>query len=108
MYYTYMLRCSDNSIYTGMTNNLKRRMNEHFTQNEKCAKYTLTHMPIKLEVAWKSECRSMACKLEYHIKKLTKEEKENIIMNNQEFEILLKDKVNIEEYIKLGTNDINQ
>ena len=31
MYYTYMLRCSDNSIYTGMTNNLENRLNEQTT-----------------------------------------------------------------------------
>lgn len=30
MYYTYILRCHDNSLYTGITNNLKRRMEEHF------------------------------------------------------------------------------
>ena len=40
MYYTYMLRCTDNSIYTGITTNIERRMEEHFKQNEKCAKYT--------------------------------------------------------------------
>ena len=43
MYYTYMLRCTDDSIYTGITTDLKRRMDEHFTQGEKCAKYTKRH-----------------------------------------------------------------
>ena len=33
MYYTYMIRCSDNSIYTGMTNNLERRIEEHITKD---------------------------------------------------------------------------
>ena len=40
MYYTYMLRCKDNSIYTGITTNLERRMEEHLQKTDKCAKYT--------------------------------------------------------------------
>lgn len=50
MYYTYILRCSDNSLYTGITNNLQRRMEEHFNQTKKCAKYTLRHTPKKWNV----------------------------------------------------------
>ncbi len=42
MYYTYMIRCKDNSIYTGITTN-RKRMQEHFTKDEKCAKYTKTY-----------------------------------------------------------------
>lgn len=34
MYYTYMLRCADNSIYTGMTNDLEKRFNEHVTKGK--------------------------------------------------------------------------
>jgi len=40
MYYIYMLRCEDNSIYTGIAKDLEHRLNEHFTKDEKCAKYT--------------------------------------------------------------------
>ena len=61
MYYTYMLRCSDNSIYTGMTNNLENRINEHLSKSKKGAKYTKSHNAIKLEVAWKSNSKSLAC-----------------------------------------------
>ena len=39
-YYTYMLRCEDNSIYTGMTNNLEKRIEEHITKNKNGEKYT--------------------------------------------------------------------
>lgn len=79
MYYTYILRCSDNSLYTGITADINRRMSEHFSQNEKCAKYTRTHKAAKLESVWISENRATASKLEYHIKQLTKKQKENII-----------------------------
>ena len=51
MYYTYMLRCSDNSIYTGMTNNLENRLNEHLSKGKNGAKYTKSHNVIKLEAA---------------------------------------------------------
>ena len=79
MYYTYMLRCSDNSIYTGMTNNLEKRIEEHISKDKKGAKYTKSHEVIKLEIAWKSKDKSLACKLEYQIKNLTKQQKENLI-----------------------------
>lgn len=55
MYYTYMIRCSDNSIYTGMTNNLERRIEEHITKDKRGAKYTKSHNAEKLEIAWKSK-----------------------------------------------------
>lgn len=79
MYYTYMLRCIDNSIYTGITDNLERRMKEHFEQDKKCAKYTLSHKVIKVECAWETENRSLASKLEYAIKHLPKQKKEELI-----------------------------
>jgi len=83
MYYTYMLRCEDNSIYTGMTNDLNKRMNDHFLKNKNGAKYTKSHTPKKLEAVWTSKEKSLACKLEYHIKQLNKSEKENLIMNKR-------------------------
>lgn len=81
MYYTYMLRCKDNSIYTGITTDLNRRMNEHFNKLGVAAKYTRSHSAIKLEIAWESENKSLASKLEYHIKHLNKLNKENLIVN---------------------------
>lgn len=77
MYYTYMVRCKDNSLYSGMTNNLVKRINEHISKNG--AKYTKSHKATKLEIAWRSKSKSLACKLEYQIKNLTKQRKENLI-----------------------------
>ena len=98
MYYTYMIRCKDNSIYTGITTNLEKRMQEHFTKDEKCAKYTKKHTAIKLERAWKSENRVFATKLEYWIKHLSKLQKENLIKNPKKLEEFLSDKIEIENY----------
>ena len=79
-YYTYMLRCQDNSIYTGITTDIKRRMSEHFGKTDKCAKYTFNHDPKKLEGVWKSDNRILASKLEFHIKHLRKNQKEEILL----------------------------
>ena len=100
MYYIYMLRCMDNSIYTGITTDIKRRMDEHFGKDKKCAKYTKRHTPKKLEFAWQTETRVQASKLEYHIKTLSKEKKEELIENHK-LEEVLKDKINANEYIKV-------
>ena len=100
MYYTYMLRCSDNSIYTGMTNNLENRINEHLSKSKKGAKYTKSHNAIKLEAAWKSKSKSLACKLEYQIKNLTKQQKENLI-NGEKLTTYLKGKIDGRRYRKI-------
>ena len=92
-----MLRCSDNSIYTGMTNNLEKRIAEHLSKSKQGAKYTKSHNAIKLEIAWKSKDKSLACKLEYQIKQLTKQQKENLIKNKR-LATYLKGKVDCRRY----------
>ncbi|MBR3163313.1 MAG: GIY-YIG nuclease family protein [Clostridia bacterium] len=79
MYYTYMIRCTDNSLYTGMTNNLNKRMEEHFGREKEGAKYTKSHQAKMVEAVWQSKEKSLACKLEYRIKTLNKSEKESLI-----------------------------
>ena len=83
MYYTYMIRCLDNSIYTGMTNNLEKRLSEHLYKGKNGAKYTKSHTALKLEAVWKSKDKSSACKLEYQIKSLNKQQKENLIQGER-------------------------
>ena len=102
MYYIYMLRCENNSIYTGITTDVERRMQEHFSKDKKCAKYTLTHTPKKLESLWSADNKSLASKLEYHIKKLSKADKETLIKNKNLEEILL-DKLDVSMYKKMLT-----
>jgi len=82
MYYVYMLRCIDNSIYTGITVNVERRFQEHLSRGKKCAKYTFNHPVKKIERVWQVENRRLASKLEYKIKRLTKEQKEKLIQEN--------------------------
>ncbi len=104
MYYTYMLRCEDNSIYTGMTTDIKRRFEEHLSKDKKCAKYTMTHSAKKLECVWESESRVLASKLEYRIKRLPKIEKERLIKNNNLLGKLFEDKIEIDKYKTIKLN----
>ena len=100
MYYTYMLRCSDNSIYTGMSNNLENRLNEHLSKGKNGAKYTKSHNVVKLEAAWKSKEKSLACKLEYQIKTLTKKQKEALI-NGEKLSKYFSGKLDCRRYRKI-------
>ncbi len=81
MYYVYILRCSGDTLYTGIAADIDRRMAEHFGRTEKCAKYTRSHRAEKLEALWSAENRSTASKLEYRIKKLSREQKLRLIEN---------------------------
>lgn len=77
-YYTYLLRCADGSVYTGITTDLARRISEHFSARTG-ARYTAAHRPLKPEIAFESADRAAASRLEYRIKRLPKAQKEQII-----------------------------
>jgi putative endonuclease len=71
----YILKCSDNTLYTGITNNLVRRIEQH---NKKVgAKYTSGRTPVSLLKSFEVENKSEALKLEYKIKQLSPKEKLN-------------------------------
>ena len=71
-WFVYVLRCSDDSLYTGICTDVTRRLGEHNEGGVKSAKYTRVRRPVILE--YKEECldRSSASKREYAIKKLTR------------------------------------
>lgn len=96
MYYTYMLICRDGSIYTGYAADLSRRMREHFSGSAQCAKYTRSHPPERLAAAWQTEDKSAACRLEYHIKRLTKKNK-SLFIESGDMSIF-GEKINAEKY----------
>lgn len=81
MYYIYIIRCYDNSLYTGITKGICKRMKEHYYKTKGCAKYTRAREVVSLESLWVSNDRSSASKLEYKLKQLKKYQKENIILN---------------------------
>lgn len=92
MYYVYMIRCCDNSIYTGITTDIKRRLDEHKSRGKKCAKYTYNHIADSLICTFETENRSDASKLEYYIKRLKKMKKEELSQSGN-LSILFKDKI---------------
>ena len=105
MYFIYMLRCMDDSIYTGITNDLNNRMSEHFNKKKSGAKYTKTHDAKKVESVWKCKEKSLACKLEFHIKSLKKCEKEELICNKK-ISRFLKGKVDGRRYSVVDINNL--
>ncbi len=80
MWYVYILECSDKTLYTGITTDLKRRLKEHNASTQG-AKYTRGRRPLQLVYSTKMLHKSAAQKEEYRIKKLSKAEKLNIIEN---------------------------
>ena len=77
MNYTYILRCADNSLYTGWTNDLDRRVSAH--NAGKGAKYTKARLPVQLVYFESFETKEEAMSREYFIKKMSKKEKEKLI-----------------------------
>ncbi len=75
----YILRCADNSLYTGITTDIKRRLNEHNFSNTLGAKYTRVRRPVNLVFQEEMASRSLASRKEYQLKKLVKSSKEKII-----------------------------
>jgi putative endonuclease len=76
-FYVYILLCSDGSFYTGYTKDLDERTKQH--QNGNGAKYTRTHKPEKLAYVEVFNSRSHAMKREKEIKKLSHEQKHELV-----------------------------
>ena len=79
-WYVYLLRCADNSLYTGVTTDPERRLKEHNGKFKgKGAKYTRTRRPVSLAIAIPLPSKVAVYQAEYAIKRLSKREKESIV-----------------------------
>ena len=77
-WFVYLLRCSDDSLYAGITTDIQRRLHEH--NNTKLgAKYTRARRPVTLAFMESSTDKSAASKREYQLRKLTKAAKESLV-----------------------------
>lgn len=74
---TYILRCSDQTLYTGWTNNIEKRLKAH--NNRKGGKYTRTRTPVELVYVEIHETKQEAMRREAQIKRLTRKEKQALI-----------------------------
>jgi len=81
-YHVYIVRCADNTLYTGITTDLSRRITEH-NSSKRGAKYTRSRRPVVLVYSYLVENRSLAQKEEYKIKRLDKIQKERLIKENK-------------------------
>ena len=79
MWSVYMIRCSDNSLYTGISNDVLKRFEVHQSGSNKAAKYTRNRHPLKLVFSVEIGDRSAASVAEYGIKKLSKRSKELLV-----------------------------
>ena len=76
----YILRCSDNSLYTGITRDITRRINEHNSHTKLASAYTRSRRPVKLVYMETCKNRSEASKREAVIKNMKKSAKEKLIL----------------------------
>ena len=76
-WFVYIIRCENDSLYTGCTNHLIRRWNKHVSGNG--AKYLRAHKPEKVVFVEPHPDQSHACKREYEIKQLSKKQKEALV-----------------------------
>ncbi len=98
IYYIYMLRCKDETLYTGITTDIERRYREHKEGNG--AKYTKAKGVKNIEVLFQCIGRKGASKIENYIKKLSKQKKEFFLKNQELFLEKLKVEMKIEIKIK--------
>ena len=78
--YVYILKCADGSLYTGWTNDLKRRISSH--NAGKGAKYTRFRLPVTLVYCEKWDTKELAMKREYEIKHMSRKKKMQLIENS--------------------------
>lgn len=98
MAYVYILKCNNNSYYTGFSTDIERRLKEHFFGEEMCARHTLKYGVESVEIVWETPDKTSALKLEKYIKSLTVAKKEDLITNPHKLGINYATKLNSHDY----------
>ncbi len=83
-WFIYVLRCADNSLYTGVTTDVQRRFEEHSSNGNKSAKYVRGRGPLTLAATAHAQDKVHAMRAEYAFKKLAKWEKERVVRRGNE------------------------
>lgn len=79
-YWVYILNCENNKLYTGYTTDIVRRYQEHLLGTN--CKYTRSFKPLSIAACWKIlATKSEALKIEHFIKKMTRKQKNQLILN---------------------------
>jgi putative endonuclease len=79
-WFIYIIRCADDSLYTGVTTDLERRINEH-NAGKTAARYTRARRPVSLVYQESAPDRTTACRREYQIKQLSRLEKQRLLVS---------------------------
>ncbi len=79
MWYVYILKCADEMLYTGITNNLERRIQEHAHDNKLGSKFVRVRRPIKLVYTEEVQTKSQALRRELEIKGWSRKKKLKLI-----------------------------
>jgi len=87
-WFVYLIRTRHNTLYTGITTDVSQRLREH-QQGKQGAKYLRSKGPLAVVYQAEIGSRSLASKVEYRIKKLTKSRKENIVSDPPDAQKLL-------------------
>lgn len=87
-WYLYMLRCRDGSLYTGISLDPARRCLEHNQQRSRASRYVWTRRPAQLVWQRPVANQSVALRLEYRLKRLTKVRKEQLLREDGAWQIL--------------------
>lgn len=77
----YILRCSDGTLYTGITTDVERRLHEHNQVDSKAARYLKTRRPVELVYQERAPSRGEAMKRERAVKKLSRSRKLKLIQD---------------------------
>ena len=77
LWFVYLLRCVDGSLYTGITNDISRRCAQHNAGS--ASRYTRSRLPVALVYQEPQESRSLALRRELAIKRLTRQQKESLL-----------------------------
>lgn len=84
----YIIRCGDDSLYTGITTQVARRLKEHAEARAACAKYLRGRGPLQLVYARETASRAEALRIERRVKRLPKKKKEMLIAGHISIESL--------------------
>ena len=82
-WWVYFVECRDGTVYTGITTNLERRLAQHNGVRAGGAKYTKTRRPVRLVYHESTEDRSTASQREYQLRKLSRQQKLQLIQSQK-------------------------
>ncbi len=89
IWHLYVIRCGDDTLYTGITTDVERRFAEHASGGPKAAKYVRGRGPLELALQVEVGDRRLASQLEYRVKGLAREKKDALLANPDALRLLI-------------------